>query len=163
MIIDQLRNTNMELYAGLTTGAGSSGLRSRIQAALHYLQTADLANLPVGKVEIDGTQVYAMIQAYDTKPRAKGFWEAHRRYIDVQYVVQGEELMGYANLAQLTAGEYEAKSDFLPLHGQGNFLKLPAGMFTIFTPEDAHMPGIALEDQPQPVKKVVVKVAVADA
>ncbi len=161
MIIDQLHNVNMELYAGLMTGADNRGLRSRIQAAIHYLQTADLANAPVGKVEIDGTQVYAMIQAYETKLRAKGFWEAHRRYIDVQYVVQGEELMGYANLAQLTAGEYEAKSDFLPLHGEGNFLKLPAGMFTIFTPEDGHMPGIAL-DQPQPVKKVVVKVAVAD-
>ena len=43
----------------------------------------------------------------------------------------------------------------------GSGRQLPAGMFTIFTPEDAHMPGIAL-DQPQPVKKVVVKVAVAD-
>lgn len=161
MIIDQLRNVNLELYAGLMTDAGNRGLRSRVQAAIRYLQTTDLANAAVGKVEIDGTQVYALIQAYETKPRAKGFWEAHRRYIDVQYVVQGEELMGFANLAQLTAGEYDAKSDFLPLQGEGNFLKLPAGMFTIFTPEDAHMPGIAL-DQPQPVKKVVVKVAVAD-
>lgn len=162
MIIDQLRNTNLEVYTGLTTNAGSSGLRSRIQAALHYLQTADLANAPVGKVEIDGSRVFALIQAYNTKPRAKGFWEAHRQYIDVQYVVQGEELMGFANLAQLRAEEYDAQRDFLPLHGEGSFIRLPAGMFTLFTPEDAHMPGMALDDQPQPVKKVVVKVAVVD-
>jgi YhcH/YjgK/YiaL family protein len=161
MIIDQLKNIDSELYAGLFAAPNhGSGLAQRITAALRFLQTTDLASLPPGKVEIQGNQLYAMIQEYNTKPRAKGFWEAHRQYIDVQYVVQGVERMGYANLAHMRAGEYQADKDFLSLEGEGNFLVMPAGMFIILTPEDPHMPGIAV-DEPQSVKKVVVKVAVA--
>ncbi len=70
--------------------------------------------------------------------------------------------MGYVNLKELKAGEYNADKDFVLLEGSGNFVLMPAGTFVILTPQDAHIPGVAV-DNPQPVKKVVVKVAVADA
>src|SRR4051812_45420880 len=163
MIIDQLSNVRkLEIYGGLLANqTGGSGLGQRIMAALDYLQTTDLANAKPGTFEIDGKNVYAMVQHYNTKPKEQGVWEAHRKYIDVQYVAEGIELMGYMNLKHLNAGEYDVAKDFLLLQGQGNFLLMPAGTFVILTPEDAHIPGVAV-DSPQPVKKVVVKVAVAD-
>lgn len=163
MIIDQLKNVNAGFYVNLLSSQGGApGLAQRIKAAFDYLQSADLENAAPGKVEIDGDRVFALIQEYNTKPRAQGFWEAHRQYLDVQYVVKGLEHMGFANLEQLTASAYQADKDFVPLEGAGSFVLLPAGMFTIFMPQDGHMPGIAV-NEPQPVKKVVVKVAIADA
>jgi biofilm protein TabA len=159
MIIDQLHNIESGFYPALLSATDATGLTQRFAQAFHFLQTTDLENAAPGRVDIDGDLIFALIQEYNTKPLEQGFWEAHRKYIDIQYVVSGEEHMGYANLAQLTAGDYDESKDFLPLHGQGSFIRLPAGMFTLFMPEDAHMPGMAV-DQPQPVKKVVVKIAV---
>ncbi|MEZ4727596.1 MAG: YhcH/YjgK/YiaL family protein [Caldilineaceae bacterium] len=162
MIIDHLQNVQSGFYVNLlSTQGGDPGLAQRLQAAFDYLQKTDLEDVAPGKVEIDGNRVFALIQEYNTKPRAQGFWEAHRQYLDVQYVVKGQEHMGYANLEQLTAGAYDEAKDFLPLDGSGSFVLLAAGMFTVFMPQDGHMPGIAVTE-PQPVKKVVVKVAVTD-
>ncbi len=162
MIIDHLKNVTSGFYPNLlSANGGDPGLAKRLQAGFDFLQNTDLANTPVGKIEIDGDRVFALVQEYNTKPREKGFWEAHRQYIDIQYVVSGVEHMGYANLAQLTPGEYDAARDFLPIEGAGSFVLLPSGMFTVFLPEDGHMPGMAVTE-PQPVKKVVVKVAVSD-
>ncbi len=162
MIIDHLKNVTSGFYPNLlSANGGNPGLAKRLQAAFDFLQNTDLENTPVGKIEIEGDRVFALVQEYNTKPREKGFWEAHRQYIDVQYVVSGLEHMGYANLSQLTPGQYDASRDFLPIEGAGSFVLLPSGMFTVFLPEDGHMPGIAVTE-PQPVKKVVVKIAVSD-
>ena len=112
-------------------------------------------------LKIDGDRVFALVNRDPGRGRSGARLEAHRKYIDVQYVAEGVELMGYVNLHQVKAGEYDASKDFLLAEGSGNFLRMPAGTFIILTPEDAHMPGIAV-DGPQPVKKVVIKVAVAD-
>lgn len=160
MIIDQLHNVQSGFYPHLLSAEGpNAGLAQRLRKGFDFLLTTDLKNTPVGRIDIDGDQVFAMVQEYNTRPKAQGFWEAHRQYIDIQYVVSGVEHMGFANLAQLEAGDYDESKDFLPLQGVGSFVLLPAGMFTVFLPEDAHMPAMAV-NEPEPVKKVVVKVAV---
>ena len=146
MIVDQLENARQ--YYGLGTG---------IEAALRYLQDTDFGKVDPERYDIDGDQVYAMVQVYDSKPKVEGFWEAHRRYLDVQYVAAGVEHMGYAPAANLLAGAYEEGNDFIKLEGAGEFFLLREGYFCILAPQDAHMPGMAV-DQPKPVKKVVVKV-----
>ena len=146
MIIDQLQNA--EQYYGLGTG---------IEAALRYLQQTDFKNVAPERYDIDGDRVYAMVQEYDAKPKAEGFWEAHRKYLDVQYVATGVEHMGYAAVATLQAGPYEEDKDFIKLEGDGEFFLLREGYFCILAPQDAHMPGMAV-GQSAPVKKVVVKV-----
>ncbi|MCB0106950.1 MAG: YhcH/YjgK/YiaL family protein [Caldilineaceae bacterium] len=161
MIIDRLSNLNASFYPSLFAAAGTSGLVSRLQAGFNYLQQTDLSAVPAGTVQIDGDRVFAMIQEYNTKPRAQGFWESHRKYIDIQYVVSGVEQMGYVNIAQVTNGAYDADKDLIMHEGSGSFILLPAGMFTLLFPNDVHMPQIAV-DNPHPVKKVVVKVAVED-
>ena len=146
MIIDQLQNA--EQYYGLGTG---------IEAALRYLQQTDFKDVAPERYDIDGDRVYAMVQEYDAKPKAEGFWEAHRKYLDVQYVAAGVEHMGYEAAAPLQAGPYEEDKDFIKLEGDGEFFLLREGYFCILAPQDAHMPGMAV-GQSAPVKKVVVKV-----
>ncbi|MDH4266230.1 MAG: YhcH/YjgK/YiaL family protein [Deltaproteobacteria bacterium] len=148
MIIDGMKNASMYL-----------GINKRLATAFHYLQNPDLAKLEPGKYEIEGTNVFALVQRYETKPREKGRWEAHRRHIDIQYILEGEELFGYSTLENCQAGEYDELKDFLSLAGEGDFFVVRAGTFVILAPQDVHMPGIALSS-PQPVKKVVVKVSV---
>lgn len=149
MIIDHIDNA--AIY---------DGVAPRLTAALAYLRDTDFAGMELGRYDIDGDAIYAMVQAYTTKDVSKGMWEAHRRYIDVQYVVSGNERMGYANLDGLTVSKaYEEEDDYLLLEGDGDFLTMPAGTFIILGPQDAHMPQIAA-GTPCEVSKVVVKVAV---
>jgi YhcH/YjgK/YiaL family protein len=151
MIIDRLANSH--LYAAL---------HPRIKTAFDFLQNTNFSVLPAGKYEIDGLNLYAMLQQYDTKPKNQGVWEAHRSYIDLQAVLHGTEILGYANIARLTPGVYDLTKDFLPLFGEGDFLTLQSGSFVLLFPEDAHMPGIA-PGSPLPVRKIVIKIAVFQA
>jgi len=149
MIIDHIRNAALYQDVG-----------RRVGTALGYLAKTDFATMAPGRYDIDGNNVYALVQQYETKPRGKGPWEAHRQFIDVQYVADGLETMGYAPIGTLAVTrEYSAKDDCILLAGTGDFVTARAGMFIIFFPEDAHMPCLAAE-APVPVHKVVIKVAV---
>ena len=145
----------------LSNAAQYGVLGERIATALRFLQENDCARLPVGKTPIDGDQVFALVQDNTTKPREQGVWEAHRKHIDVQFVAAGIEEMGYANVNTLTVRKpYDEQTDFALFDGAGSFVTVPAGSFTIFFPQDAHIPGSAVDGQPAPVRKVVVKVAI---
>jgi biofilm protein TabA len=149
MIMDSIGNA--AIYRSVSPG---------IRAALEFLARKDLAALEIGRHDIDGDKVYALVQQYETRPREKGKWEAHRRYIDVQYVAAGIETMGYAPLDKLTVTQpYAEEKDCLLLSGEGSFLTVPEKTFVVFFPQDAHMPCLAFA-APVPVRKVVVKVAV---
>ncbi|MGB5872238.1 MAG: YhcH/YjgK/YiaL family protein [Bacteroidota bacterium] len=147
MIVDTLDNAL--LYFGLGEG---------IKKGLLYLAGTDFSKLETGRHDIEGDQLFAIVQEYQTKPLEKGKWEAHRRYWDIQYVVKGTEQIHYANIEHLSAGEYDAEKDFLGLEGKGDQVTLREGMFAILSPQDAHMPGMA-QGQSVAVSKVVVKVA----
>ncbi|HUG67587.1 MAG TPA: YhcH/YjgK/YiaL family protein [Pirellulaceae bacterium] len=150
MILDRLENA--ALYIGLGEG---------IATALKYLQDNDCTKLPVGTIPIQGEQIYALVQDNTTKTRDQGIWEAHRKYIDVQFVAAGVEEMGYSNIKTLTIkNPYDEQADYALFEGTGSFITVPAGSFTVFFPEDGHIPGSALDGQPAAVRKVVVKVAV---
>jgi len=144
------RLTNAHLYLGLG---------ENIQRAFEYLQHVNLDTLPVGRLELDGIKMYVTSQEYATKLPEQGKWEAHRRYIDLQYLISGTERIGYSQLSKMTHGEYNPEKDFLALAGSGDFVTLNAGDFMLLFPEEAHMPGMAV-DQPVLVKKAVVKIAI---
>ena len=147
MITDAM--TNSHLY---------SVLNPKLRRAFDYIQQADVSTMSVGKHVIDGEDIYALVQEYDTRPQEEGAWEAHRRYIDLQYVIRGVEQFGYAHIGNLAPGEYDAAKDWLPLFGEGDFFRLQEGYFAIFMPEDAHMPGLAAGSR-MAVKKLVVKIS----
>jgi YhcH/YjgK/YiaL family protein len=149
MILDLLDNA--QLYRGLG---------SRFAHGLDWLRAFD-PKTPVGRIAIEGDDLYAMIQAYDTKPAHEKKFESHRTYADIQFVVSGQEIMGYCplpNLAVVTQ-PYEAKGD-CALYAdpkRATDLVLSPGMFAIFWPEDGHKPGCALGPASR-VQKVVLKV-----
>jgi YhcH/YjgK/YiaL family protein len=134
-------------------------LGKNLAVAFTYLATHDFSDTPPGRINLQGNDLYILVQEYTTKPAEQGVWEAHRRYIDVQYLVRGWERILFAPIEQMQAGDYVPEKDFLPLTGSGSSLNLPAGFFVVFYPEDAHMPGLAV-DLPGPVKKVVAKITV---
>ncbi|MEA4889350.1 MAG: YhcH/YjgK/YiaL family protein [Clostridiaceae bacterium] len=147
MIIDHIRNAAQ--YSGISQG---------LKDGLDYLAQTDFSKLAAGRYELAGDRLYAMVQEYDSKMPAEGKWEAHRRYIDIQYLVSGREIIGYADIETLEpAKDYDTVKDCQILRGQGSDLVLEPGMFMILLPQDAHMPGLAA-DRPAAVRKVVVKV-----
>src|SRR4029078_13029078 len=110
------------------------GMSERIATALNYLRSTDLGSLEPGTYEISGMDVHAKVVHYQTKPKEEGVWETHHKYIDVQYVIEGEELFGWAPLATMERGEYDEATDFEPIRGEGDFLRFRAGMFIIARP-----------------------------
>lgn len=134
-------------------------LSSRIETALRFLQRNDLQTLPLGRMELDGDRLFALVQEYPTKRPEETFWETHRKYIDVQYIVSGAEAMGYAPKQSMTLKtDYNPERDIFVWTGQGTQLVLSAGTFVIFHPHDAHMGGLII-DEPRQVRKVVLKLA----
>jgi len=149
MIIDKIENS--KLYEGIS---------QRIKEAFEYIRNTDLKNIKPGKYEIDGENIFALISEYKTKAESKGKLEAHRKYIDVQYVISGEELMGYAPLGiQQFLEPYKDENDIIFFNGEKSFTKVSSGMFAIFFPEDVHMPGIST-GKISDVKKLVIKVRI---
>jgi YhcH/YjgK/YiaL family protein len=127
---------------------------------LAFLQSSEVAKLPTGRFEIDGDRLFALVQEYSTKLGKDCFWEAHRKFIDIQFVASGTEAIGYAPLSTLKIIEpYDAAKEMMKLSGNGSVLNFTAGMFAIFFPQDAHRPCMAAGGVVSPVRKIVVKVA----
>lgn len=149
MIVDQIKNA--ELYACIS---------ERINKALNYIKRTDFLKMEPGKYEIDDDNIFAIVNNYETKDPAECNFETHKKYIDVQYVAKGVELMGYAPLDnQEVIAPYSEENDITFYKGEKSFTKVDEGMFAIFYPNDVHTPG-AKKDNPQSVRKVVVKVKV---
>lgn len=132
-----------------------------IRAGLEFLSKTDFSEVENGRIEIvEG--VYANVQTYDSKPLAQGKFEAHRDYIDIQYVIEGEELVAVANLTdceELIPYDCEKDIEFLSYlpAKKPEMIELKPDRFLLLYPDDAHMPSITTKE-PQPVKKVVVKI-----
>ncbi|MCD4824599.1 MAG: YhcH/YjgK/YiaL family protein [Phycisphaerae bacterium] len=147
MIVDSIHNASA--YRALS---------GRIAAALTYLAETDFTSLPDGRDEIQGDEVFAIVQRYQTKPLEQGKWEAHRKYIDVQGVIEGQERIGFGDVTDMrVVEEYCPESDLVFLDGSGEFVTLSPGMFMLLFPHEAHMPCIT-SGQPSQVTKVVVKI-----
>ncbi len=152
MIIDRIKNRAFYRQLG-----------SRVGEALEYLATTDFAKMPDGKYELDGPRMFALVQRYQPKPLAEIVWESHCKFIDVQYIVQGAERMGYVPLGERMAikQDYNPERDIVFYDVQGDLFTVPERSFVVFAPQDVHAPGLAV-DRPGSggeVLKVVVKVA----
>ena len=111
---------------------------------------------PVGMIRLDG-DAYCSVQELDLIDDEDRPFEAHRRLIDIQYVLDGQERIDYAELDTLTETvPYSDVRDVAFYKGQGMPIILNSGDFAVFTPIDAHRPCIGTGR----VKKIVVKVPV---
>ena len=112
---------------------------------------------PLGKTELDHGAFYSVSDTKLSKKEERRF-EYHRKFIDIQYIVDGVEEMEYADINALPEGSFNEGSDIGFTNGEGTALILKSGDFAVFFPEDAHKPCIG----EGVVRKVVVKIPVKD-
>lgn len=134
-------------------------LHPHFAKAFDFLRGLDAHNLHPGRYEIDGDDVYAMVQEYTTAPAETNQWEAHRKYIDIQYVVAGNECLEWLDLGHLPLDTpYSEQKDCLLCVGPvGTACKMEPGSFSILFPQDLHKPR-CIYSHPEAVIKVVVKI-----
>jgi len=163
----------MAIFGPFSTVRAQMAADTRFAAAFSYaadiLQPGSAARrrieqLAAGaseKIELaDGA--FAIEAAYLSKPRPEGFFETHRKYIDVQVVVAGAELMEVEDVGRLTVAEaYNPDRDFTKYAdtAAASRLKVRAGDVAVFFPADGHMPSLQLGGGGL-VRKTVVKVPV---
>ncbi|HKI90459.1 MAG TPA: YhcH/YjgK/YiaL family protein [Draconibacterium sp.] len=131
--------------------------------AFTFLKNSDLKNLPLGKQELDGDSLYVSVDEYVTKDKKDTRFESHRKYIDIQYIIEGEEMMGLAPLDEVKADvvePYNTEKDiaFYQYDGGKYIIATPMN-FVIFFPTDAHRPSMKVNEN-EKIKKIVVKMMV---
>ena len=135
------------------------GMHPAFEKAFAFLRRADLAELPADRYEIDGERLFCMISKGPGRSRAEAKLEAHRKYIDIQYVISGKEEMGFKPTAdcRLIDTSYDADKDIGFFKDKpDSWNRVPPGSFVIFFPQDAHAP-LAGSGQ---IHKAVLKIAV---
>lgn len=134
----------------------------RWDSAFTFLKNNDLASLEAKRHDLDGDNLFVSITDYNTKNEEDANYEAHRKYIDIQYVVSGAEMIDITPLS-LKDSVYQAYDDTKDIEffsvKEGKAFKADPELFFIFFPEDAHKPGLKI-DTIAPVRKVVVKVRI---
>ena len=148
MILDTVEN--YQLY---------NSINERIAKGFDFLRTTDLDSLPSGKHDIEGDTIFALVQEYQTKPLEECKLESHKKYIDIQYVIRGEEMMGITTQNNQKIIEINEEKDYTFYEGNTSLVLVSKGMFTIFFPDDLHQPCVQIESAAE-VKKVVIKVLI---
>jgi len=129
------------------------------EKAFAFLRQDGLAELPADRYEIDGDRLFCMISKGPGRSRAEAKLEAHRKYIDIQYVIAGTDEMGWKPTAdcKVIDTEYDEDKDIMFFKDQpDSWTPVPAGSFVIFFPQDAHAPLVSSGE----IHKVVLKIAV---
>ncbi|MCJ7772781.1 MAG: YhcH/YjgK/YiaL family protein [Desulfobacterales bacterium] len=131
------------------------------EQAFQFLKTANLKELPLGKQELEGQHLFVNVDGYTSKDKTDTRYESHKKFIDIQYVIEGEELMGLTTLDKVEVTEpYDEGKDitFYQFEG-GNYIKATPENFFVFFPEDVHRPTLKVHEN-SPVKKIVVKILI---
>lgn len=151
MIMDKIENWNLYFSK-----------KSNLYQGVEFILKQINGNIQDGRYEIKDNDVYAMVQSYRTDAPENKKLESHRRYIDIQYIVSGKELIGWLPAGELKVmTPYFNENDVIFYHSAECIspLVLMPGMFAVFYPSDAHRPGCFL-DKPLPVRKIVIKVKI---
>ena len=147
MIIDFLDNADRYIC-----------LNENFKTVFDYLKNNNLKDMECGSYQINGKDLYFNLQEGETKQTQK--LEAHKKYIDIQVVINGEEYMGYTNINNTTVSEeYSEEKDVMFLNGSVDKVKADEKTFVIFYPEDAHMPSLNVKED-KLVKKAIFKILI---
>jgi len=136
--------------------------KERWDKAFTFLRDSRLDTMAAKRYELDGTELFAPVSEYMTKNEEDAQYEAHKKYIDIQYVIKGKELIGIAPVSDIREiyQDYNDTNDilFFSVNNITNHKADPSRFF-IFFPHDAHRPNLK-DGENSMVKKVVVKVQV---
>jgi len=127
--------------------------------AFAFLRDTDLKALEPGIHAVQDEQIFAIVEACSGRTRAEAKLECHRRYIDIQLVLEGVDEMGWKPLAECVdpVTEYDSARDIRFFKdAPASWIATPPGSFCLFFPDDAHAPLVS----DALIRKVVVKIAV---
>ena len=128
---------------------------------LAFVEKAKSEMLEVGRYDLDGNNLFALVQSYTGKEHCEGKWETHEKYIDLQYVLSGTEIIKCVDFTKLTlVGCYDESMDlaFYEDYKEDSLSVLESDMFGIYFPHDAHMPGLKVNNEE--INKIVFKIKV---
>lgn len=153
------------IVADVVNLRGQVVMTPNLEKGIEFLLRGGHEELPTGRVLIDELNVYAEVQAYDTVEgdMAEAVFEGHRKYIDLQYVVSGDEIIGWASAKHVSVTtEYVPGDDYWlgsadPAHVTP--VRLTSGQLAVLYPDDPHAPRRAVGGS-SAVRKIVVKVAI---
>lgn len=151
------------IFSTIHTNDCVSSYPKAIQTAINYLKSNDFTKMETGAYEIEGKDIYAQVMDATTKPFAETRAEFHKKYIDVQFLVSGEERLGFApdtGSFELEEGNDDRDIYFYKSVTNEGFIDATPGCYSIFFPWDVHRPALQI-NQPTAIRKVVVKVNVA--
>lgn len=151
MIVDKIENA--KLY---------SSISPRIAKALQILASKDIGKAPEGKNEVDGANLFYLVQKYTTKPRNEGQMEAHKKYIDIQFVMDATESIFVEDISACkVAIPYDEKNEaaMYDVPKKYSEVYLTKGTFCILFPQDGHLPCRTAVNESK-VHKIVFKVAI---
>lgn len=150
MIFDTLANADR--YAALN---------KHFPRAFEFLRAAARDAPPPGRYPIDGENLIAIVESAPGRSRDAAKLECHRKYIDIQLVLEGTDEMGWRPLCDCSAplADYNSEKDIRFFHdAPSSWISTPPGTYCIFFPEDAHAPLVSAGG----IRKVIVKVAVGE-
>jgi len=154
MIIGHLANIENEI------GFYPAGL----QQGLKFLLETDLSLLALGKHEIQENKIYAMVAEYETQAIEQRRPEAHIKYLDIQYICSGQEMIGSSPLTAVSEIDEDCLKarDVIFYKGMTKETQiiLSPGMFAVYFPWDAHRPNCNVGGESCKIRKVVVKIAI---
>ena len=148
------------IYDSIKNGKLYTGLGPAFRDVFEFINGNNLEKTAAGRYPLkDG--VYYLVQEYETKPESEGLFEAHRKFIDLQYIASGRERHYFANISDVKLKTpYNEEKDFAAYEGSGYSLILNRGFFAIYYPEDIHMPNLRAGNEPEKTIKVVFKIPV---
>lgn len=133
-------------------------LPAEVQQCFEYCRSGKLDGLEKGSHEICGRDIFVNIVEYETDERTAKSWEAHREYLDIHVMLEGEEIIEVNHIGRMEQGVFEPDSDYLPLEGEPCAQVICRPMdFLICFPEDGHKPGVQV-DSPRKIRKAIFKV-----
>ena len=147
------------IFSTLAQSDRYAALHPLFPRAFEYIRNTDLMSLEPGHHPILGDDLFAIIEHEPGRTRAEAQLECHRRYIDIQMVLEGIDEMGWKPLAACCepAGDYSAERDIRFFRdAPASWIAVPRGAFCIFFPEDAHAPLVGSGS----IRKLVLKIAV---
>ena len=150
MILDKIEN--IDLY---------SGISENIKNAIEYIKMTDFSEMKTGKHEIND-KMFVLVNEYETKENELSILEAHRKYIDFQYVLEGSELIECELMnKQKVYSEYNMDEDYVLFHNTEfvSQIQFNEGMFAILYPDDLHLPGV-INIKKSNIRKIVLKVLI---
>ena len=149
MVIDNIKNAWIYMALG-----------PDFKTAFDWLINTDMTGLDEGKCDVDDDRIFAFVQNYTTVPAEAAKAESHERYIDIQYVVSGNEKLGYDPIEQASpSGEAIPEADLIFYRPLNQYINMLPGTFAILWPQDVHAPRCIL-DEPEDIVKIVVKIKI---